>query len=612
MPPCVRFDDHSLGSKRAFQFRGLQDSVVARELADVIPALERVESAVADGMWAGGFVSYEAAPAFDPGLRVKVGNPEDSFHHLPLVWFGLFDRIEDVENFVPRREGPIPYHVSAWRPSTSSRDYLKAVDEIRELIGAGDTYQVNYTFQMRASYSGEAFELYRDLVLAQKGEFASYLDIGRYRVLSASPELFFRLDGDEITTRPMKGTIRRGRWAMEDQMMANRLETSDKDRAENLMIVDLLRNDLGRIAEVGTVRVDDLLALERFETVWQLTSQISATLPTGTSATDVFRHLFPSGSITGAPKRRTTEIIADLERLPRGVYCGAVGMMTPPDSGLPRAAFNVAIRTVVLDQEEGVAQYGVGGGITWDSRATSEYEEALLKAEVLTTRRPEFGLIETIRYDPDEGLRWLDEHLARMASSARYFGFPFDADRAAAAANKICSGSNVSMVVRIVSSSTGEVASECKEIHAEMFCPRPDQIFTTVRLAVDQKPVSSQDVFLFHKTTNRDVYRVRAKRHPDAQDVLLVNERGEITETTTSNVVVKFGDEWWTPRIDSGLLPGVYRAELLRTDQIRERDIALSELASADAIALINSVRGWRWGDIQDSMALAEGALSLG
>lgn len=612
MPPSVRFDDHTSGKQRAFAFRGLQDSVVARDIADVLPALERVEAAVAGGLWAGGFVAYEAAPAFDTALRVRTPQSDDPFAHLPLVWFGLFDRIEELQSFLPRPDRVVPYNMSAWRSSTDADDYLQRIDEIRERIRQGDTYQVNHTFQLRAAYSGEAFELYRDLVLAQKGQFASYLDIGRYRVLSASPELFFRLDGNTITTRPMKGTIRRGRWSAEDHAMANRLEHSDKDRAENLMIVDLLRNDLGRIADVGSVKVDDLLSLERFETVWQLTSQISAQVPPATTTTEIFKHLFPSGSITGAPKPKTMEIITEMEDAPRGVYCGAVGMLTPPDSGMPRAQFNVAIRTVTLDQEEGLAQYGVGGGITWDSLPAAEYEEALLKAEVLTTRRPDFELIETLRFDPAGGVLWLDEHLARMRGSAEYFGFAFHPDAAAEAVRSACREGDESLMVRLTLSASGEVAAECRTLDSAGFCALPEDMDTTITIEIDEEPVSSRDVFLFHKTTHREAYATRAARHPRADDVVLVNERGEITETTTSNIAVKFGDQWWTPRLDSGLLPGVYRAELLRTDVLRERDIATSELAGADAIALINSVRGWRRGDIRDLIPLAVDVASLG
>src|SRR5262249_23906761 len=248
----------------------------------------------------------------------------------------------------------------------------------------------------------------------------------RHRILSASPELFFRIDGERITTRPMKGTAPRGRWLAEDEAIRADLRASVKDRAENAMIVDLLRNDLGRIARDGSVVWSDVYDAERFETVWQLTSTIAADLEPGTSLVDVFRALFPCGSVTGAPKVRTMELIAELENGERGVYCGTVGYLAPPGGPVPRARFNVAIRTVGGGAETGAAVYGAGGGIAWDSRANAEYDEVLAKARVLTARRPEFRLLESLRLDPDGGYLRLEEHLARLRSSAEYFGFACD------------------------------------------------------------------------------------------------------------------------------------------------------------------------------------------
>ncbi len=594
MFPCARFDDLTPGREHAFALRGLVDTIVARRVSEVVPAVEAVNRAVAGGRWAGGFIAYEAAEAFDGSLRVLPRGDTDPFSHLPLVWFGIFDRREEYPVLEPRSAGPLPYHVSSWRPSVTRDEYEDAVRSILEFIRAGDTYQVNYTFRLRAAVSGDVNELYRDLIHSQHGAYCAYLDLGRYRVLSASPELFFRWEGSRIETKPMKGTERRGRWPEEDDELAARLRASEKDRAENLMIVDLLRNDLGRIAEFGTVRVEELLSLERYATVWQLTSSIAAEVRPEVTFLDTLRALFPSGSITGAPKPRTMEIIADLETVPRGVYCGAIGYLAPEDATGPRACFNVAIRTAVFDQEEGVAEYGVGGGITWDSRSASEYEEALLKAEVLTARRPDADLLETMRYEPGVGFFYLEEHLDRMQASAAHLGYQFDPATVRAAVETAVGEATRSLVVRVTLARNGEAVVHTSPAFGEFRMEDHPIEDVPARVALDEVPVDSTNPYLFHKTTWRGIYDKALERHPDVDDVIMVNERGEVTESTIANVVVRFGDEWWTPRLDSGCLPGVYRQVLIDKGILRERYIAASELSGATGLGLINSVRGWR------------------
>ncbi|HJS27873.1 MAG TPA: bifunctional anthranilate synthase component I family protein/class IV aminotransferase, partial [Actinomycetota bacterium] len=455
-----------------------------------------------------------------------------------------------------------------------------------ELIAAGHTYQVNYTLRLRAQIAGEARGFYRDLALAQRGGYAAFLDLGRYRVLSASPELFFRIDGERITTRPMKGTAPRGRWLAEDEEAAARLASSEKERAENAMIVDLLRNDLGRICRAGSVEVERMHDAERFETVWQLTSTVAGDLLPGTALVDVFRSLFPSGSVTGAPKVRTTRIIADLEEAARGVYCGAIGYLAPAGSGEPRAAFNVAIRTVALDTQTGTAEYGVGGGITYDSTSASEFEEVLAKARVLSDVRPAFELLETLRHEPDAGFHDLDEHLARLGASARYFGFRLDPEAAIAALKGAVAERATACGVRISLARDGTIETEVRDAPAGSTDP--------VRVALDEEPVDPSDVWLFHKTTRRGPYDRRGNRRPDVDDVLLVNDRGEVTESTIANLAVRFGDAWVTPPIDAGLLPGTRRGVLLARGELTERAVTIDELRTSDEIALVSSLRGWR------------------
>jgi para-aminobenzoate synthetase/4-amino-4-deoxychorismate lyase len=531
-----------------------------------------------------GFVTYEAAPGLDPSLVVRARAPGDPFDRLPLAWFAMFQHRQETVLPSPRDDA-VPAS-DVWVPSIGRERYDDAIVRIREHIAAGDTYQVNHTLRLRSTVRGDERGLYRDLCYAQRGAHAAYLNAGRYRILSASPELFFRLVGDSLTTRPMKGTAPRGRWLAEDEAILATLASSVKDRAENAMIVDLLRNDLGRIAEPGAVRWSKVFDPERFETVWQLTSTVTADLRPGIGVADVFRALFPSGSITGAPKVGTMAIIAELEDAPRGVYCGAVGYLAPTSAGPPSASFNVAIRTVAVDAESGTAEYGVGGGITWDSSAAGEYDETVAKAKLLTARRPPFELLESIRADPGQPVRRLELHVDRLRDSAAYFGFAFDEGDVRAAIQDAVSGADRPVKIRLRLSRAGKIAMSSTPVDGG--APEP------IRLAVDDVPVASTDVFVFHKTTLRRRYDEARARHPDADDTLLINEIGQITETSVANVAAKLDGRWWTPPIDAGLLPGTERAALLADGTLHERPISVEETRVAEELAVINSVRGWR------------------
>ncbi|MDP9185158.1 MAG: aminodeoxychorismate synthase component I, partial [Actinomycetota bacterium] len=527
-----------------------------------------------------------AAPGLDPALRVHPRLADDAFAHLPVAWFAMFEgREETVLPEPPVDEGSPP--AGGWTPTMARTAYDAAIGRIHQHIAAGETYQVNFTLALRAQVDGDVRGLYRDLAFAQRGAYAGFLDTGRYRVLSASPELFFRIDGDRIVSKPMKGTAPRGRWLAEDDAIRARLEGSVKDRAENAMIVDLLRNDLGRIARSGSVTWSDVFAVERFATVWQLTSTVEATLRPDASLTDVFHALFPCGSVTGAPKVSTMGIIAELERDARGVYCGTVGYVAPAGAPGPRARFNVAIRTVVHDAETGAATYGVGGGITWDSRAAAEYEETVAKAQVLTARRPPVRLLETLSHSPDTGYRRLQEHLARLRSSAAYLGTRLDEDAIRGALEREAARfpSKVARV-RLVVDARGRVDAGS--------APMTD-VPGPVRLAIDRThPIDPADPMLFHKTTSRQRYEAAAERFPDADDVVLVNTSGRVTETTRANLAIRTNGRWTTPPLADGLLPGCERAALLGDGTLVEGEITIEELQRADEIAFLNSVRGWK------------------
>lgn len=587
MATVARLDDLRPNRRRSAVFGNQVGAVVATSVDEVLSAIARVEHAAAEGLWAVGYVGYEAAPAFDPSLVVR-SRPVNGFHGgLPLVWFGLFEsRILNPEPDVDLG----PYRMSDWRWVDDRGAYEKAVDTVRNHIIAGDTYEVNYTTRLRSHFSGDPVAFYHELAAGQSGGYGAYLDTGRYQIASASPELFFDrhlTDGgpDRLVTRPMKGTAPRGRWADEDRHRRRELASSVKDRAENLIIVDLLRNDLGRVADFGSVSVVELMAIERYDTVWQMTSTVAGTINPSVRLVDVFRGLFPSGSITGAPKVRTMEIIRDLETEPRGVYTGAIGFVAPTGASGPRASFSVGIRTVVIDGETGDAEYGIGGGITYDSNPRAEYEEAAVKARVLTRGRSDFELLETMRWSPTTGWYWLDLHLDRLVSSADYFGVPVQRPSLVTSLVAAVEGAGESRV-RLTVDRRGRIEVDVR--------PFVEGDAGPVGIAVDLEPIDTSSPFLFHKTTRRETYEERAARHPHADDVLLVNERGEITESTIANLAVKIRGQWCTPPVETGCLPGIYRRVLLDEGRLVERPTRVEDLGSCEGIALLNSVQLWR------------------
>jgi len=537
--------------------------------------LERVEYLVeSQGLHAAGFVSYEAAPAFDRALAVREAPG------FPLLWFGLFLTVETISMPSHRRTRK---KVSApWQPSVTVDHYAAVIGRLRNAIAAGETYQVNYTFRLRQPAERDPWELFQDLVAVQPSAYAAYVDIGSFAVCSASPELFFELEGQRIVSRPMKGTIARGRWYEEDLALARRLATSAKNRAENAMIVDMMRNDLGRIARIGSVQVSDLFRVERYPTLWQMTSCVSA--ETGATLARIFAALFPCASITGAPKPSTMRIIARNETEPRRVYTGSIGRISPGR----RAQFNVAIRTVLIDKALGEAEYGVGGGIVWDSTPQGEYDECLLKAKILGAAQAEFSLLESLLWTPRDGYLFLIEHLRRLQESTEYFAFPRCDEKAATELAALAADlPAVPHYVRLLVARDGNVSCEAEPIH-EGDVPDP------IRLELAAEPIDTADPFLYHKTTHREMYAAAMAGCRHGDDVLLFNRLGEVTETGRGNFVVRCGNDLWTPPVSCGLLAGTYRARLLAEGKIRERVVPLEMLPQCDELLFINSVRLWR------------------
>lgn len=425
-------------------------------------------------------------------------------------------------------------------------EYDASIKSIKQSIENGDTYQINYTIRLNSEFEGDDLVFFEKLKKAQASNYCAYINTGGYRILSASPELFFHLEGDHLTTRPMKGTINRGKSFAEDETNASWLYHSEKNRAENVMIVDLLRNDLGMIAEPGTVEVPKLFEIEHYPTVHQMTSTITAKIPAKTQLIDIFKALFPCGSITGAPKISTMDIITELETAPREVYCGAIGYITPNHE----AIFNVPIRTVVINQQTGIASYGVGGGITWDSTVEDEYHEILAKAKLLEVNRPEFQLLESILLHDGEFFL-LDEHLERLHHSAEYFALPHNLAEIRHTldgfANK---NSHGELKIRLLLAKSGETIIDAQPV---------TQPKTPLVVTLADQPIDKSNPFLYHKTTNRLVYSPFQKKFPHVYDVLLWNAERELTEFTNGNVVLEISGILWTPPIKSGLLAGTYR-----------------------------------------------------
>jgi para-aminobenzoate synthetase/4-amino-4-deoxychorismate lyase len=534
--------------------------------------LKRVAAHATNGGESAGFLAYEAGYALEPRLRALLpGNATT------LAWFGLYDRCEVMngEDFLPVNTAPA---MKGPHLGISREEYCEKIEEIRELIADGEIYQLNFTDRLKFCFAGRPWDLFAAVCLEHPTPYAAFVNTGTEQVLSHSPELFFRIQDGQIVVQPMKGTAPRGLTAEQDRMKAIELQQSEKERAENVMIVDLMRSDLGRICKTGSVRPRKLFEAIRFSSLWQMISTIEGELCPDWTFESVVRALFPSGSVTGAPKIRAMEHIARLESSSRGIYTGAIGYVAGRN-----AQFNVAIRTSVLRGGEGVM--GVGSGITYDSLPDREWEECAWKCGFLTRRAPQFKLFETMLWQ--DAYILLERHMARMASSAEYFGFDFDRCKVDAqlceTAARFARGERWRVRISLDRHGRLEVNSAAVS----------DERHGRVMIAAHR--TESEDRFLFHKTTHRQSYDRELEQASAAQcdDALFFNERGELTEGAIHNVVLVTNGVWFTPALTCGLLPGTYRAEFLKEHpEARVEVLRREDLLQADAIFLCNSVRG--------------------
>jgi len=551
---------------------------------EVDVALSALTAALARGLHAAGFFSYELGYLLEPRLVSLL--PRE--RKMPLLWFGLYTgpreltgaEVQDWLNEEAIGNPTLGELAHSW----DSVSYLKRFEKVQNNIRSGDIYQLNLTFKAKFNLQGSPLALYRDLRLKQRVAYAGLVDTGDATILSASPELFIKQEGRIIETRPMKGTAPRAGTLEADDVVRGVLSKDVKNRAENLMIVDLMRNDLGRIADLGSVNVTDLFTVETFKTLHQMTSGVRAELKSGIGIVDILKAIFPPGSITGAPKIRAMELIRELETEPRGVYCGAIGRFSPDGTAL----LNVAIRTTVIDRN-GSGEMGIGSGIVADSDGAKEYAECLLKMKFLTDPVRRFELIETMLYEPGKGIWLRGYHLARLAASAAYFGFAFDARKVSAAIDAATGAkADERLRVRLLLDEDGGVSVTTT--------PQPPTASDVVmRYVISDTRLNSTDLFLYHKTTRRELYDREWKHYADtlaADEVIYLNEHGELAEGSRMTIFIERDGKLLTPRLAAGVLPGTLRAALIDEGRAVEARLTVQDLNGPDKIYLGNSVRG--------------------
>ncbi len=587
-------------NRKSFLFLKPEEIVSCYCLGDLEEKLKRLDEALNQGYFIAGFIGYEAGYRLEEIVKT---NKEYSF---PLLWFGIYKRpyiyehnagrfvglSEEDSNFLRDLNSKLKklkgrYVIKDIKPNLSESEYIKDIKKIKEFIRSGETYQVNFTFKHKFSFSGSVYELYKDLREKQSVCYSALIKFDNHFILSFSPELFFRKNKDLIETRPMKGTLKRGKDLAEDSKNIRALKKSIKNRSENVMIVDLLRNDLGRISEIGSVKTKELFKVEKYETLLQMISIIKSTLRKDILFSDIFKNIFPCGSVTGAPKVRTMQIIKQLEREPRLVYTGNIGYVSPKRESV----FNVAIRTLIINKRENKGEMGIGSGIVYDSDPKSEYAECLLKSKFLTSKNIIFQLIETILYRPRKGYFLLGLHLKRLKNSSKYFNFCYNERKIK---NKLREISKVFKndkfyKIRLLLSKDGNIKT-AHIIIKERESKRP------LKVKFSNKKTSSDNIFLYHKTTDRNFYNEQHKRckKDNLYELIFRNEKNEATEGATSNIIVKKGKFYYTPPVDSGLLNGVYRQYLMNRKNfaLREKVLYESDIIEADRVYMCNSVKG--------------------
>jgi len=588
---CLFNDSGASAGGRGFLLENPVGLIKAEDRTELLSSIDLLEQAIEGGLYAAGFISYEAGYELEPCLRTRM--PEQ--RRLPLLWFALYPECQTLEGkayesfFEHRSKGGERGEIIDLKPALGLDGYLRCFDKIKRLIGAGDIYQVNLAIKLLFDYKGSSFSLYEKLRHSQPVPYGCFLQATDFSLLSFSPELFFEAQNGILKTRPMKGTVRRGTSVEEDRQLYEWLQGDEKNRAENLMIVDLMRNDFARICTPGSIKVSDLYKVEPYATLYQMTSGVSGTLSDGLSLQELFTALMPAGSITGAPKIRAMEIISQLEGGPREAYCGAMGLLSRDQkNGQLSALFNVAIRTLTLF-EDGHGETFVGSGIVEDSEGRDEYQECLLKGKFL--EQPDYQLIETMRLEVDGGIYLRQRHLQRLASSCEILGFFYPQKQIEQALDRLAckyENSPETRMIRLLLYSTRGKFEISETLIAK---PDPDKILSFI---ISDRRVDSANTLLAHKTTKRHLFNSEwalASEHHKADEVLFLNERGELTEGSRSNLFIEQKGQLLTPALPCGLLPGTLREQLISEDGVVEKILYQEDLQGAK-IYFGNSVRG--------------------
>jgi para-aminobenzoate synthetase/4-amino-4-deoxychorismate lyase len=601
----------------SYLFQGPMERLVCNPGDDPDIFLNKAQEKMDQDFFLAGYLGYEFGYILEPSLAGSFtprSSPDNPLSQLPLADLGVFNKPQVYDHLEESSSGNLSwpkgiepeeettFAISNLLLSQEREDYLEAIHRIKSYIEAGDTYQVNYTLKLLFDFAGSIPEFYMSMRRNQSVSYSGMIKNGESTILTFSPELFFRKKGSQIDVRPMKGTMLRGRTNEEDREFADFLHHDIKNRSENVMIVDLLRNDLGRLSRMGGVNVQSLFDVETYETLHQMTSSIRGEMNSRISLEEMFKALFPCGSVTGAPKIRTMEIIRELEAEDRGVYCGAIGFISPEGD----AVFNVPIRTVVLQGDKG--EMGIGSGIVWDSDPVGEWEESLLKGRFLTQPAPEFRLIETMLWQPESGYWLLDRHLDRLARSAEYFFYTCDLKKIKADLNELAKGfsskkSLQKQRVRLTLSKQGELELTGSELPDGLLPEiNPVEILQqaenldTPTVVFSARNSDSKSPYLYHKTTLRELYD-NERDHAVARgfyEVLFVNEKGEVTEGSYTNIYLQKNGKLVTPPVSCGLLPGVLRNHLLHEypDLVEEAPFIMKDIEQSDALYVGNSVRG--------------------
>jgi para-aminobenzoate synthetase / 4-amino-4-deoxychorismate lyase len=567
----------------AVVFQNSEDIIVCTDVSQIDESLNRIEKAVSEGYFAAGFLSYELGYHF---LDIPFKHKSD----FPLICFGIFNSVKKLSlpkllNIMSTQTEPYSFNISRGSFSTPQEEYLQNIKTIKTHLENGNTYQVNNTFRYNFNFAGSILKLFLDLHQSQPVPYGSIVDFGKWNILSLSPELFFQLSDNKMLVRPMKGTIARGATPEEDLANRETLAASSKDRAENIMIVDLLRNDLGKISVPGSVKPEGIFTIEEYNTLFQMTSTITSELKKDISWKEIFTGMFPSGSVTGAPKKRTMEIIQQIENDPRDIYTGSIGYITPSKQAL----FNVSIRTILIDKDSSKGTLGIGSGVVHDSNPEKEYEECLLKGSFLTKfeNSSNFSLIETMLWE-DGDYFLLKEHMNRLEKSSKHLGFNFNSKNILKALNDKTDSfdADEKYRVRLLLSRNGEIT-----VQSAPADPLPEE---PVKITISTRKIDRYNSLFQHKTSNRSLYNDEFKKCKDEGyfEVLFSNRAGEITEGAISNVIIKVSDRYYTSPPTCGLLPGVYREYLLKNDSfpLEEKALHLEDLENADEIYITNSV----------------------